>query len=245
MSVKAELRSNYRWKQPAHRARLAVERSSFPSRWKSWSTDRRWNSGTSFSKRAKARLKIRIITAIIIERNKRKAEEMDSDMLVLITPAAFLGPPPALPFDLQLNKVRTESRPQLPRLGTKPIHEKNRAAWRNGGSFMFFSLLASVRMQCWICSLTASILKLAPFRIGGNSIKVWAALATSCCTNYGSLWQSGDPRLREQAHSHRRAGHLLRYDLSRHDHREDPLRGHRLGVFLKPLSLALRSARWR
>ena len=61
----------------------------------------------------------------------------------------------------------------------------------------------------------------------------------------GRLWQSGDPLLREQAHSHRPAGHRLRYDLSRHDHREDPLRGHRPGVFLKPLSLVLRSARWR
>ena len=42
-----------------------------------------------------------------------------------------------------------------------------------------------------------------------------------------------------------RPGHRLRYDLSRQDHPEDPLRGHRPGVFLKPLSLALRSARWR
>ena len=30
----------------------------------------------------------------------------------------------------------------------------------------------------------------------------------------GRLWQSGDPRLLEQAHSHRPAGHRLRYDLS-------------------------------
>jgi hypothetical protein len=32
----------------------------------------------------------------------------------------------------------------------------------------------------WSCAFTASMLKLAPFCIGGNSIKVWAALATSC-----------------------------------------------------------------
>ena len=51
----------------------------------------------------------------------------------------------------------------------------------------------------------------------------------------GRLRQSGDPRLLEQAHAHRPAGHRLRHDLSRHDHREDPLRGHRPGVFLKPL----------
>ena len=39
--------------------------------------------------------------------------------------------------------------------------------------------------------------------------------------------QSGDPRLREQTHSRiLLAGHRLRYDLSRQDHPEDPLRGH-------------------
>ncbi len=59
------------------------------------------------------------------------------------------------------------------------------------------------------------------------------------------LRQSGDPRLLEQAHADRPAGHRLRHDLSRHDHRENPLRGHRPGVFLKPFSLGLRSAQLR
>ena len=49
----------------------------------------------------------------------------------------------------------------------------------------------------------------------------------------GRLWQSGDPRLLEQARAHRPAGHRLRDDLSGHDHREDPLRGHRPGVVIK------------
>ena len=35
----------------------------------------------------------------------------------------------------------------------------------------------------------------------------------------------------EQARADRPAGHRLRDDLSRHDDREDPLRGHRSGVF--------------
>ena len=34
----------------------------------------------------------------------------------------------------------------------------------------------------WICSFTASRLKLAPFCIGGNSMAVWASFATSCWT---------------------------------------------------------------
>src|SRR5262245_2580002 len=42
-----------------------------------------------------------------------------------------------------------------------------------------------------ICSLTASRLKLAPFCMGGNSIAVWATLATSCCTNWKRQnWQT-------------------------------------------------------
>lgn len=36
----------------------------------------------------------------------------------------------------------------------------------------------------WICSLTVSKLKLAPFCIGGNSIAVCASFPTSCCTNW-------------------------------------------------------------
>ena len=51
----------------------------------------------------------------------------------------------------------------------------------------------------------------------------------------GRLRQSGDSRLLEQARPDRPAGHRLRHDLSGHDHREDPLRGHRPRVFLKPL----------
>ena len=43
----------------------------------------------------------------------------------------------------------------------------------------------------------------------------------------GAVRQPGDPRLLEQARADRPAGHRLRDDLSRHDDREDPLRGHR------------------
>jgi hypothetical protein len=39
-------------------------------------------------------------------------------------------------------------------------------------------------MAFWICSLTASKLKLALFCIGGNSIAVCASFPTSCCANW-------------------------------------------------------------
>jgi hypothetical protein len=86
-------------------------------------------------------------------------------------------------FDgLAPNKVRTESRHSY-RVRVRSRFTKKPGALRNGRSFMFSAY--SPECECsafWICSFTASMLKLAPFCIGGNSIRVWAALATSCCT---------------------------------------------------------------
>ena len=87
--------------------------------------------------------------------------------------------------------------------------------------FMMLGLGAVV-----LVALVVPILILGPLRFPH-------ALRRSGRHRRGRLWQSGDPRLLEQAHADRPAGHRLRHDLSGHDHREDPLRGHRPGVFPK------------
>lgn len=46
--------------------------------------------------------------------------------------------------------------------------------------FYFPAACAAITFSIW--SFTASRLKLAPFCIGGNSIAVWASLATCCWT---------------------------------------------------------------
>ena len=53
----------------------------------------------------------------------------------------------------------------------------------------------------------------------------------------GRLRQSGNPRLLEQARADRSAGHRLRHDLSRHDHREDPVRRHCRSALLNGVNI--------
>ena len=61
-------------------------------------------------------------------------------------------------------------------------HESSRGGHLGEGARMRYSPLR-LASTASICALTAAMLKLAPFCIGGYSMKVCAALATSCWTN--------------------------------------------------------------
>ncbi|HWE37655.1 MAG TPA: hypothetical protein VG406_13900 [Isosphaeraceae bacterium] len=79
---------------------------------------------------------------------------------------------------LQLQRLDFGRQPPAAPFLTLPVGRWRRANVRDlGGRQRPWAVMAF-----WTCSLTASRLNEAPFCIGGNSMKVSAAFATSCCT---------------------------------------------------------------